>query len=142
MKVGPPTPWKGPYCCMVKSSEDYEPVTPPSPAPATYHRWVYKLEPMRWNPGDNYLSPAGTANSDAQLFLGALNLAELRNTGTEIMGISTSQIPSGFSLEAVPDETIVMAWLAPAVEDENGIKNLCVFYAMNQYSGTCSGFAP
>ena len=141
MTSSPPVLWKGPYCCVVTSSEEYEPVTPPSPAPSTYNRWIYQLEPVTWNLTENYLDPPASGDRPFQ-FEKALNMAELKNTGTEIMGIPANQIPSGFSLAAIPDDTVVMAWVSAAVEDENGIGHLCLFYAMNQFTGSCTGFAP
>ena len=139
--AGPPVIWKGPYCCRVVESEQYIPDTPPTNPPANnaYNRWIYRLTVATWQSQANYLEFGSESMIEGvNEFKNCLNLAELNNTHLEIMGVQRSQIPSGFTLDPIDNGSFVMAWIAPAASDDNDIENLCVFYAMNQYSGTCT----
>lgn len=72
----------------------------------------------------------------------ALNLSELNNSATDIMGIDPTNIPAGFALQPVPNGTFVWCWTAYTPWEDGVTKPgasgfLVLFEFTNQLDGTC-----
>ena len=73
----------------------------------------------------------------------ALNLCELNNSETIQMGVTTSNLPEGVTLQPVPGTTTVLLWVAP-MPYENGDDTtpgnqgfVAYFTYPNQFDGEC-----
>ncbi len=74
----------------------------------------------------------------------AVNLTEIGNSATSIMGVDTSNLPDGFKLQPVPDGAVVMAYSIPmdylrGDTTQPGYQGSFTFFQyVNQFDGECS----
>ncbi len=139
-----PMGFNGPYLGIIKGNEEI----------VAERKWKYEIE---------FIMPAATADdalsktlADADMlstcwnFLGlgtdntkdSLNISELNNSDTEIMGVQVSNLPAGFTLQPVPTNTFVWCWTAqtPVVTDGTNVGEqgyLILFEYTNQFDGSC-----
>ena len=146
--------WQGPYMAIVNLQ---------SGTAAQELAWIddpTNLIPIKW--GYNFAVVAPTtsekdglklqdANSLCYETMGqkstdavALNLVELNNSATSLMGVDPDNLPEGFALQPVPVDTHVMLWLAQIayVEGDTTLPGnqgwVAYFTYPNQFDGECS----
>lgn len=146
--------WQGPKLVRVMSSTEMNargPETDPGdptadpPVPPTYddditvpNRWWYEVEELSIkNPTD---SEAWKVTSPRVMT--AINTEEMANTETVALGITLADLPTGFSLQPIPDGTIALAWTCttPHVRGETHAEfqgYVLAFSSTNQFDGTC-----
>jgi len=135
--------WSGPHLMRVKLSEQMQtlevvadpdadpPVTgePPVDIP---NRWLYDLVGMQV---EDIRDPSTWYEQDFETDGPyAINMVEAPNTDTIALGVTLSSLPTGFSLQPIPDGTLVWAYFTPD-SGEPGFQ--CVFSATNQFDGDC-----
>jgi len=73
----------------------------------------------------------------------AINLTEIGNSATNIMGVDPTNLPDDYQLQAVPDGAVVMAYSIPMTYEkdnttEPGKQGSLVFFTYtNQFDGSC-----
>lgn len=73
----------------------------------------------------------------------ALNLNELNNSALIQMGVPTSHLPDGFTLQPVPGTTTALVWLSPMPFEEGdtttpGKQGFVAYFSYpNQFDGEC-----
>lgn len=119
---GTPLFWRGPYAMRVASSV----AQTESDGTTTRNQWLYTLEPVDW--GTDYFY-VGSLETDT-IWTKCINVWEINNTSTVAMGLPVN---ANSVLEPAPNDAIVMAYMIPSAEDDNGIKPLVVFQWPNQW---------
>lgn len=106
------------------------------------NRWRYRVKPAfpHRSGTDRTADPVVVKLGADGVEATAFNLYETNNTDAAIFGIPTNQIPSGFTLKPVPDESLVVGFYGTSYiqgsETEEPIT--CVyFWFPNQYQGAC-----
>ena len=149
-----PNGWSGPKLIRITDSTDMNargPQTDPGdpeadpPVPPTYdaditipNRWWYDVEEISLkNPADK---DSWKVTSPRPMV--AINLAEAANTDTQAMGITLADLPSGFSLQPIPDGTVVLAWTCSSPYEKGETHNefkgyVLAFTLANQFDGSC-----
>ncbi|MCP4813898.1 MAG: hypothetical protein GY888_15435 [Planctomycetaceae bacterium] len=122
--------WAGPYLMKVKLSEAMQ--TTDDPPVDIPNRWLYDLVGMQV---EDIRVPSTWYEQDFETDGPyAINMVEAPNTDTVALGVTRSSLPTGFSLQPIPDGTLVWAYFTPDV-GQPGFQ--CVFSATNQFDGTC-----
>lgn len=119
---GTPLFWRGPYAMRVASSV----AQTEADGTTTRNQWIYTLEPVDW--GTDYFY-VGSLETDT-IWTKCINIWEINNTSTVAMGLPVN---ANSVLEPAPNDAIVMAYMIPSAEDNNGIKPLVVFQWPNQW---------
>ena len=138
--------WQGPYMALIN---------PPNGVAKQVLETNSAGDPIKWGYDWIALSPLApgeleNANSPSYQSLGpegnaatALNLAELNNNETTIMGVEVGNLPAGVKLQPVPGSTHVMIWVAPSVYVDGDTTTpgnqgfVAYFYYCNQFDGEC-----
>lgn len=136
--------WTGPHLMRVDSSEqmqtleviadpEADPPVAGEPPVDIPNRWLYDLVGVQINDirDPSTWSEPGSIETEGNY---AINMIEAPNTDTVALGVTLSELPAGFSLQPIPDGTLVWAYFASDSE-EPGFQ--CVFSATNQFDGSC-----
>jgi hypothetical protein len=152
--------WQGPYMAIVNLQSgteaqelawsDYDPIDP-VPTQDVPIKWGYNFTVVApvtsEDAGGLKLQDAnslcyetmGQKSTDAV----ALNLVELNNSSTSLMGVDPDNLPEGFALQPVPVDTHVMLWLAQIAHVEGdttlpGNQGWVAYFSYpNQFDGVC-----
>lgn len=142
--------WQGPYLAVIKGSEEIE----------ADLKWKYELEfiipaATSWENGDDppvvKTLPDADMLSECWNYLGlgtgedvysALNITELANKSSNIMGIDPANLPAGFKLQPVPIGAFVWCRVGTTPYTEGGTNvgdngDLILFNYNNQFDGSC-----
>ncbi len=142
--------WQGPYLAVIKGHEVIEDDL----------KWKYELEfitpaATTWENEDD--PPVVKTLADGDLlsecwnYLGlgtgegvyaALNITEIANSSTNVMGIDPSNLPAGFTLQPVPTGAFVWCRVGTTPYTEGGTDvgdagDLILFEYTNQFDGSC-----
>lgn len=138
-------------------------INPPSGEPAKVEAETAGADPVpfKWSYDWVPLAPVKAKDSDDKTLLDAnsgcyqsqstvtkgvttaLNLCELNNSPTVQMGVATSNLPDGITLQPVPESTHAMVWVYPiglgsGDEDEFGAEGYVAYFSYtNQFDGDC-----
>ncbi len=122
--------WSGPHLMKVKLSEQMQ--TTDDPPVDIPNRWLYDLVGMQV---EDIRDPSTWYEQDFETDGPyAINMIEAPNTDTIALGVAISSLPSGFSLQPIPDDTLVWAYFTPDT-GQPGFQ--CVWSATNQFDGGC-----
>ena len=123
-----PNSWTGPTVCRVVSS---------TAITGNINRWLYELETVSFTDyvTASHVTNTWTTSSGSEPANRAVNLAEFCNTSTNIQGQPVSNLPTGFALAPIANDTFVMAWKAPA--PGSVATGVIVFSLQNVIQGTC-----
>ncbi len=147
--------WEGPKVLRVVSSQPMvargelldkgDPDADP-PVPPTYdeditleNRWWYEVEETAIKLPTDLDSNRRTSHRN----LTAFNSIEMPNTDTEALGIPVAELPEGFELKPIPNNTFVFGWSTSVPGDKNATDYpeyqgyLLMFSATNQFHGEC-----
>lgn len=154
--VIPVPPLDGPYMALIN---------PPNGDDKVEIAWLdtEKTQPIKWaydwlivspeytlKDGDETLAQANSSCYVSQFIDGgtqpsALNLCELNNSDSSLMGVNPNNLPEGFSLQPVPQSTHAMVWLYtmpydpdtqdPIIPGDKGV--IAYFTFNNQFDGEC-----
>lgn len=117
MEAFPTGLFQGPYFGKITSSAYY------TPEDTNLKRWKYEVEIVEFGGDDwnDHVVPSVVSD--------VLNVFESGNTSSTSMGIAHSSLPGTYSLQAIPDSTVVPIWICP----------IGAFLMWpNQFDGLCS----
>ena len=115
----------------IKWAYDYVVVSP---------EWSERNGEYLWEANSDSWKTQGTGAGSVP---SALNLCEINNTTTSLMGVDVSNIPDGYQLQPVPGTTHVMLWIASTprktgdVSAIGGEGSVAFFTYPNQFDGSC-----
>jgi len=146
--------WQGPYMAVVNLQSGID------PQELAFKDDPTNLIPIKWGYTFVVVAPVTSedtgglklqdANSPCYETMGphstdavALNLVELNNSATSLMGVDPANLPDGYALQPVPQDTHVMLWLAQIayVEGDTTLPGnqgwVAYFTYPNQFDGVC-----
>ena len=137
-----------PNLYMVDSSTLLEAPSASGANPSTnvgQNRWRYELKPAFPHrsgadlTADPVVVKLQSVSSDSNDVFG-FNMLEIQNDDQTIFGLATSTIPAGFTLEPVPDGSLVVGYYGTSVRQDGDTADPypAVFFQWpNQFSGSC-----
>ena len=137
-----------PNMYRVESSTQLEAPSATGENPSTdvpQNRWRYSLKPAfpHRSGADLTADPvviklADTVSDLEEVF--GFNIYEIQNDDQTIFGIARATIPTGFTLQPVPDGSLVVAYFGTSEEQFGETYEpaaCCYFWWPNQYAGAC-----
>lgn len=125
--------WHGPVLAQVVDSTAMGEANP--------NRWFYDLQPVDFKTLED-MDQLVTISLGSTEGNHAINLAECSNTATTALGVTLDNLPEGFSLQPIPDDSLVWAYYRPFAfvtdsDDVNEQGFVAAFTQTNHFDGAC-----